>query len=101
VAGCALCVSPRERWVLKRMRDCWNMRLTAPADVQGSVASDVTASALGIGEQTLSDTAALLREQNRGVASLQGHIQRVERDVALVLGSAKGPDMLMVTSQPG
>ena len=64
------------------------------------MASAAPASALGVGEQTLADAAALLGEQNRGVASLHDHLRRVERDIALVLESAKGPDMLMVTSQP-
>jgi hypothetical protein len=55
--------------------------------------------AAGVDSRTLADAAALLGEHNRGVASLQGHLRRAERDMALVQEAAKGPDVMMVTSQ--
>jgi hypothetical protein len=73
--------------------------LCAAVELQGSVASGSSATAAGVDERTLAHAAELVGEHNKGIASLQKHLRKVERDVSLVIESAKGPEMLLVSPQ--
>jgi hypothetical protein len=73
--------------------------LCAAVDLQASVAAAAEPSAAGVDARALSDAADLLAEQNKGIAALQGHVHKVERDIKMVQESAKGPDTLLITSQ--
>lgn len=73
--------------------------LCAAVELQGSVASGASVTAAGVDERTLVNAAELVGEHNKGIVSLQKHLRKVERDVSLVVESAKGPEMLLVSSQ--
>lgn len=71
------------------------LRSACGGDVSGSAAETLrvllqdpsqrgTLSSAGVDETTMRRAAHLLGEHNRGLEALQQHLQRVERDVALV-----------------
>lgn len=53
--------------------------------MQGLVAENSTASTVGVDESTLKQAAHILREHNKGIKRLQAHIDKVERDVTLMV----------------
>lgn len=53
--------------------------------MQGLVAENGSASTVGVDESSLKQAAHILQEHNKGIKRLQGHMDKVERDVNLMV----------------
>jgi hypothetical protein len=59
--------------------------LLAAVDLQATLAGvGASVTAAGIDDSTLAGAAELLREHNKGIASLQSHIRRIDRDIGII-----------------
>lgn len=67
--------------------------LSAAVDLAavGAGGGGVSATAAGLDDATLQDAAELLREHNKGIASLQAHLRRIDRDVTIAAAGGVGP----------
>ena len=72
---------------------------TLCAGMQASVAAPQAALVGQLDPATLQHAAKVLSGQNESIASLQEYVDRVERDIAIVMEAARGPDTLVVSTQ--